>query len=210
MFLPSPNLITQTSYAHPNHSFSTDTHKPSVIYPLLHLSVFCIMFRSATSRSHLGLAIFNPTDFPTQWVLVLSANELFQGRVLCSTIGMTVNGWKEIWTECEYSPASFNPAATFAGVIHIDMLTVPMEHVRSEIQFKGNVSHVNPTYTDKYVLQVLRIIGDRGFGFSSFSREKELYEAIQSRIPVLNKSSRSNSLFPVASLSLDGVRFGKI
>jgi hypothetical protein len=163
--------------------------------------------------SHVGLAIFNPAGFPTQWVLVLSANELFQGRVICSTVGTTVNGWQEIWMECDHSPASFNRAATFAGVIHIAVLTQPMEFVHAEIKSKGVVSTkiANPAYTDQYVLQTLRRIGDRRFGPSSFlSREKELYEAIKARIPLLNQSPRTNSSFPVASLSLDGVRVGKL
>jgi hypothetical protein len=162
--------------------------------------------------SHVGLAIFNPTGFPTQWVLVLSANELFQGRVLCSTVGTTVNGWQEIWMECDYSPASFNRAATFAGVIHIEVLTVPMEVVHSEIKSKGVVStkNANPAYTDQYVLQALKRIGDRRFGQGSLlAREKELYEAIRARIPLLNQSPRNSSSFPIVSLSLAGVRFGR-
>ncbi len=164
------------------------------------------------SISHVGLAIFNPVGFPTQWVLVLSPNELFQGRVLCSTVGTTVNGWQEIWMECEHSPASFNRAATFAGVIHIAVLTQPVEVVHSEIKSKGIVStkSANPAYTDQYVLQALRRIGDRRFGPSNFlSREKELYGAIQARIPLLNQSPRTSCTFPIASLSLDGVRVGR-
>src|SRR5712675_648240 len=103
------------------------------------------MYGSTHSRSHVGIAIFNPEGFPTQWVLVLSPNKSFQGRVLCSTVGTTVNGWQEIWMECDRSPASFNRAATFAGVIHIDELTVPMELVRSEIKSTGSVSTIaNP------------------------------------------------------------------
>jgi hypothetical protein len=162
--------------------------------------------------THVGLAIFNPAGFPTQWVLVLSANELFQGRVLCSTAGMTVNGRQEISLECEYSPASFNLAATFAGVIHIARLTQSMEVVYSDIKSKGTVStkNLNPAYTDRYVLQALRRIGDRYFGLSSFlSRERELYEAIQARIPLLNQSPCTSSTFPIASLSLAEVRVGK-
>ena len=114
--------------------------------------------------------------------------------------------------ECEQSPASFNPAATFVGVIHIAVLPQPMEVVHSEIKSKGIVStkNFNPAYTDQYVLQALRRIGDKCFGQSSFlSRERELYEAIQARIPLLNQSPRTSSTFPIASLSLAGVRVGK-
>jgi len=162
--------------------------------------------------SHVGLAIFNPASFPTQWVLVLSAHELFQGKVMCSTVWMSVNGWQEIWMECDNSPASFNRAATFAGVIHIAVLTQPMEFVHSEIKNNGIVSakQANPAYTDQYVLQALRRIGDRRFGPSSLlSREKELNEGLRSRIPLLNRYPHTSSSFPVASLSQDGVRFGK-
>jgi hypothetical protein len=158
---------------------------------------------------HVGLAIFNIAGFPTQWVLVLAANELFQGRVLCGTVGTTVNGWQEIWMECEYSPASFNRTATLAGVIHIAQLAHSMEHVHSEIRCKGVVS-TNPAYTDRYVLQALRRIGDKYFGQSSLlSRERDLYDAIKSRVPLLHQLPCNNSSFPVASLSLDGVRVGK-
>jgi hypothetical protein len=161
--------------------------------------------------SHVGLAIFNPTGFPTQWVLVLSPNELFQGRVLCSTVGINVNGWQEIWMECDRSPSSFNRAATFAGVIHIAVLDQPMEFVHSQIKSSGVVSmkDANPAYTDKYVLQALKRIGDRRLGPDSLlSREKELYEEIQARIPILNRSPRTPASFPVVSIPLAGVRFG--
>jgi hypothetical protein len=161
---------------------------------------------------HVGLAIFNPASFPTQWVLVLSENELFQGRVLCSTVGMTVNGWQEIWMSCDHSPASFNRAAVFAGVIHIDALSVPMDYIHSEIKSKGMaLTNANPAYTDRYVLQVLRCIGDRRFGFSDLlSKEKDLYEAIRLRIPLLYQTPPTRTSFPIASLSRDGVRFGKL
>jgi hypothetical protein len=159
--------------------------------------------------SHVGLAIFNHSRYPTQWVLVLSANEFFQGRVLCSTVSTTVNGWQEIWTECEYSPASFNRSATFVGVIHIAQLTESMEHVYYEIRYKGMVS-ANPAQTDRYVLQALGRIGNAYFGAPSLlSREKELYEVIKARIPLLNRFPRTNSPFPVTSLSPEGVRVGK-
>ena len=162
--------------------------------------------------SHVGLAIFNPGGYPTQWVLVLSQNELFQGRVLCSSVSVSVDGWQEIWMECDCSPAAFNVASQFAGVIHIAVLTQSMEFVHSEIKSQGVVStkNANPAYTDQYVLQVLRRIGDRRFGPSSIlSREKELSGAIQARVPLLNQSPRTASSFPVASLTWDGVRVGK-
>jgi hypothetical protein len=159
--------------------------------------------------SHVGLAIFNLSRFPTQWVLVLSANEFFQGRVLCGTVSTTVNGWQETWTECEQSPASFNRSATFAGVIYIAQLTESMELVYSGIRCKGMVP-ANPAHTDKYVLQALRRIGDAYFGAPNLlSREKELYEAIKKRIPLLNQFPCADSPFPVASLLPDGVRIGK-
>src|SRR5258708_36381074 len=120
--------------------------------------------------SHVGLALFNPTGFPTQWVLVLSTNELFEGRVMCGTVGVSVNGWRGFWMECDCSPASFNRAATFVGVIHIAALTAPMDVVYSEIRSSGVIS-TNPAYTDRYVLQALRRIGDRGFGPSSLCME---------------------------------------
>jgi hypothetical protein len=158
---------------------------------------------------HIGLAIFNLARFPTQWVLVLSANEFFQGRVLCGSVGTTANGWQEIWMECEYSPASFNGAATFAGVIHIAQLNQSIELVHSGISCRGTGS-TNPAYTDRYVLQALRRIGDAYFGASSLlSRERELYEAIKARILLLNQIPNTNSSFPIASLSLDGVLVGK-
>jgi hypothetical protein len=155
------------------------------------------------SLSHVGLAIFNPPGYPTQWVLVLSADELFQGRVLCGTIGMTVNGWQEIWTTCDDSPASFNRAARFAGVIHVARLTVPVERVHSEIRSKGLISKKSdPTYTDQYVLQALGSISNRNFCFgpSSICNEKELNKAIQARVPLLYQYSRVDSSFPIVSL----------
>ena len=161
------------------------------------------------SICHIGLAIFNPARFPTQWVLVLSANEFFQGRALCGSVDTTVNGWQEIWMECEYSPALFNDTATFAGVIHIARLDQSIELVHSGISCKGSGS-TNPAYTDRYVLQALRRIGDAYLGASSLlSRERELYEAIKARIPLLNQIPCTNSSFPIASLSPDGVLVGK-
>ena len=128
--------------------------------------------------SHVGLAIFNLSRFPTHWVLVLSANEYFQGRVLCSTVSTTVNGWWEICSEFEHSPASFNRSATFAGVIYIARLTESVELVYSEIICKGMVS-ANPAHTDRYVLHALRRIGDAYFGTPSLLSREELYKVIK-------------------------------
>ena len=142
-------------------------------------------------------------------MLVLSANEYFQGRVLCSTVSTTVNGSREIWTECEHSPASFSRSATFAGAIYIARLTGSVELVYSEIICKGMVS-ANPAHTDRYVLHALRRIGDAYFGTSShLSRKKEFFEVIKARIPLLNRFPSTNSPFPVTSLLPDGVRVGK-
>lgn len=210
MTLPSPGSH------YPNLLLSVkplilNLHPQIVHYPFLHFS-FIIFIMVCGIISHVGLAIFNPSGFPTQWVLAISENELFEGRVFCSTVGTTVNGWQEIWVECESSPATFNLSATFAGVIHIAVLTVPMKVVLSEIKSKGLIStkNANPAYTDQYVLQALRRIGDRRFGPSNpLSREKELNEAIQARIPLLNHPSLTASTFPIVSISLDGVRIGR-
>ena len=68
----------------------------------------------------------------------------------------------------------------------------------------------NQAHTDLYVLQALRRIGDAYFGAPSLlSREKELYEVIKARIPLLNRFPCTNSPFPVASLSPERVRAGK-
>ena len=160
------------------------------------------------SISHVGLAIFNPKSFPTQWVLVLSPNETFQGRVICSTVCPTVNGWQEVWVECDPSPASFNRSAAFAGVIHIAVLDRSMDFVYSEIKSKGIVN--DPVYTDRYVMKALGRINDICHTSSSILLRdgKELYEALRARIPLLTRYTQMGSSFPIASLSLDGVRFG--
>jgi len=167
--------------------------------------------------SHVGLAIFNPPNFPTQWVLALCNNELFQGPVLCSTVGMGVNGWQEFWVDCDWSPVSFNRAATFVGVIHIAVLTVPMARVHSEFLSKGVLSKKddNPAYTDRYVLQALKRIGERRFGNSSIlTKEEELSRTIRAQIPVLIQNQRppASHSYPIVFLpdsGFGGVRFAK-
>jgi hypothetical protein len=164
-------------------------------------------------RSHVGLAIFNPPGFPTQWVLVLSATNTFQGRVLCSTVGMSVNGWQEIWMECESSPASFNRAATFAGVLYVEGLIHPVEAVHAAILSEGIISAMdtNPAYTDQYVMKALRRIGDRYFGTSSLlSREKDLYEAIRACVNILVRTPRTIPSFPVVTIPQGGLHFGTL
>jgi hypothetical protein len=161
--------------------------------------------------SHVGLAMFNHTGFPTQWVLVISTNEMFKGRVLCGTVGMTVNGYQEIWTECDGSPAFFNRAATFAGVLHVAALGHSVEAVHAAIKSEGIVMRANPAYTDQYVLQVIGCIGNRYFGSSSLlCREKEFYETIQACIPILNRAPRTTSSFPVVSVPQGGIHLGKL
>jgi hypothetical protein len=166
--------------------------------------------------SHVGIAIFNVPNFPTQWVLALCDNELFQGRVLCSTVGMSVEGWQEFWVECDWSPVSFNRAATFVGVIHIAVLTVPMQRVHAEFLQKGTLSKSddNPAYTDRYVLRALKRIGERRFGESSLlTKEQELSKAVREQIPTLLKNHPPGThSYPVAFLAqsgLGGVRVAK-
>ena len=165
--------------------------------------------------SHVGIAIFNPPGFPTQWVLALCNNELFQGRVLCSTVGINVDGWYEFWVDCDWSPISFNRAATFVGVVHIAVLNVPMETVHAEFLSRGtlSVSDDNPAYTDRYVLRALRRIGERRFGPESLlAKEHELGKAVRAKIGDLVKHQYppASHSYPVASLSLGEVREGKV
>jgi hypothetical protein len=166
--------------------------------------------------SHVGLAIFNMPNFPTQWVLTLSANELFQGRVLCSTVGINVDGWQEFWMECDCSPSSFNRAAVFVGVVHVAVLTVPMDYVRSEFLRKGTLSKTddNPAYTDRYVLRALKRIGEKRFGDTSIlTKEEELSKAVREKIRLLeNQYPPSSHTYPVAFLAqsgISGVRMAK-
>jgi hypothetical protein len=171
----------------------------------------------AGALSHVGLAIFNVPNFPTQWVLVLCNNELFQGHVLCSTVGMNVDGWQEFWVECDWSPISFNRAATFVGVVHVAVLSVSMERVHSEFLAKGTLSKTddNPAYTDRYVLRALKRIGEKRFGDDSIlTKEEQLSKVVREKIPLLlqNQSPPSTHTYPVAFLpqsGISGVRVGK-
>ena len=84
-----------------------------------------------------------------------------------------------------------------------------MELVYSKIRCKDMVS-ANPAHTDGYVLHALRRIGDGYFGAPNLlSKEKELYEVIKTRLPLLKRFPSTNLPFPVASLLPDGVRIGK-
>ena len=209
MILPSLNVSGS------NYLLRTDITillQPSIfshfIYPILSYIMVCTI-------SHVGIAIFNPPGFPTQWVLALCNNELFQGRVLCSTVGINVNGWYEFWVECDWSPVSFNRAAMFVGVVHIAVLNVPMETIHAEFLSRGtlSVSNDNPAYTDRYVLRALRRIGERRFGPASLlTKEQELGKAVRAKIADLVKHQcpPASHSYPVASLSLGEVREGKV
>jgi hypothetical protein len=160
--------------------------------------------------SHVGIALFNTPGYPTQWVLALSNCDLFQGRVYCTSLGLSVNGLQEHWVDCERSPASFNRTATFLGVIHVAMLARSMESVRSEFSAKGSllVGGEDLAHTDRFVLGALKRIGERRLGNSSIllTKEEELGKAVRATIQALFRHQYppgSNS-FPVASLQMGG------
>lgn len=160
--------------------------------------------------SHVGIALFNPPGFPTQWVLAFSNSELFQGRVWCTTLGLSVNGLQEHWVDCEWSPVSFNRTATFIGVVHVAVLARPMESVRSELSARGSllVGGDNPAYTDRFVLGALKRIGERRFGNTSIilTKEEELGKAVRASIHVLlgHQYPPGSHSFPVAFVQMGG------
>jgi hypothetical protein len=164
----------------------------------------------SSSTSHVGVAIFHHPGFPTRWVLVISADDLFQGRVFCSSLMLSVNGPKQMWLERNSSPLYFTHTGVFAGVIHIAALPVPMESVLSELHLVDlTTTSADPAQTDQYVLQCLSHIGYKYLGPFNLCMVKEtLREAIRARIPLLNYCP-STGFYHVASLSLDGVRVGK-
>jgi hypothetical protein len=79
-----------------------------------------------TYHSHVGVAFYNFPGFPPQWVLVLSENRRFEGKVWCNSAIETVDGWRESSKKCTRSLAALDPTTVLSGVVHVGSSPVPV------------------------------------------------------------------------------------
>ena len=171
---------------------------------------------------HIGIAFYTYPTAVTQWVLVLSENPLFEGKVWCNTVIETVNGWGTQWAPCDWSPAAFSPTALFSGVVHIAQARAPMNSIKAVIasdnrsseldRFKVHGSGDIPWGTEKYIILALWRLSlrEERFILLHVFDMAGLANQVQFRHTVLRDSQQTipGNLYPVVSSS-GRVSFGR-
>ena len=162
-------------------------------------------------RSHVGVAFYNFPGFPPQWVLVLSENRRFKGKVWCNSAIETVDGWRESSKKCTQSLAALDPMALLSGVVHIGCSPVPVRkllgavskcRVPSEAGHDSLVSDSDMPV--KYVTRVLlQLCKGRSLRLPTLDTIV-LADMIRERASVLRKKAEQNptmdNKFPVVRL----------
>lgn len=209
-------------------------YNPTAIYPrvafyhiLPTISLRDIPIPTMTRQSspcHIGIAFYTyPTSVTQcQWVLVLSENPLFEGKVWCNTVIETVNGWGAHWAPCDWSPAAFNPTALFSGVVYVAQASAPMNSIKAVIASENRCSELDRFKvhgsgdiswgTEKYIILALwrlsfreeRYICLHVFDLAGLANQIEFCLAVlrDSQQTIAGKS------YPVVSFS-GGVSFGR-
>jgi hypothetical protein len=179
------------------------------------------MTRQATP-CHIGIAFYTYPISVMQWVLVLSDNPLFEGKVWCSTVIETVNGWEAHWAPCDWSPATFSRTALFSGVVHVAQASAPMNSIKAVIasdnrssefdRFEVHGSGDIPWGTKKYIILALWRLSlrDERFICLHVFDMAGLANQIEFCLTVLRDVQQTNAgnLYPIVSLS-SGVSFGR-
>jgi hypothetical protein len=164
-----------------------------------------------TYHSHVGVAFYNFPGFPPQWVLVLSENRRFKGKVWCNSAIETVDGWRESSKKCTQSLAALDPMALLSGVVHIGCSPVPVRkllgavskcRVPSEAGHDSLVSDSDMPV--KYVTRVLlQLCKGRSLRLPTLDTIV-LADMIRERASVLRKKAEQNptmdNKFPVVRL----------
>ncbi|KAI0300684.1 hypothetical protein B0F90DRAFT_1817442 [Multifurca ochricompacta] len=179
------------------------------------------MTRKKSSTCHIGVAFYSHPAFPTQWVLVLSDNPLFEGHVWCSTAVETVNGWGASWTPCDSSPSAFNQIALFSGIVHVTRVSMTMNKMQTSISKSNLASEVDrfevqgdediPYDTERYVvLALLRLCEGRSISLPKLE-PKSLGNYIRGRFPDVEEAQRPavSNMYPVVSLESGKVSYGR-
>jgi len=175
-----------------------------------------------TPPCHVGIAFYTHPTSVTQWVLVLSENPLFEGKVWCSTAIETVNGWGAYWAPCDWSPATFKPTTLFSGVVYVTQASAPMNNIKAVIasdnrsseldRFQVHDSGDTPWGTDKYIILALWRLSLREERFIRlhFFDMADLANQVEFCLPVLRgaRQTITGNVYPVVSLNSGNVSFG--
>lgn len=84
-------------------------------------------------RSHVGVAFYTFPGFPPQWVLVLSENRRYKGKVWCNSVIETVDGWRKSSKKCTQSLAALDPMALLSGVVHVACSPMPIKKLQGAV-----------------------------------------------------------------------------
>jgi hypothetical protein len=93
--------------------------------------------------SHVGVAFYTVPRFPTQWAVVLSQSQQFEGEVWCSTIIETTNGCTAFWKHLDWSPSRLDPMAFFSGVIWVANSTYSVSKLQNCIPLGRIIAEMN-------------------------------------------------------------------
>jgi hypothetical protein len=166
---------------------------------------------------HIGVAFYNFPGFPPQWVLVLSENRRFEGKVWCNSAIETVEGWCRSSKKCNPSLASFDPTAMLSGVVHIGNSWMPMKKLRgwvSRYKLPSGEEHSfvhDSNVPARYAIGILlHLCQIRSLRLPTLDAVM-LTDMIGDRASMLQKSQSSvvDNRFPVARLMKRGTIFGR-
>ncbi|KAI0287763.1 hypothetical protein BC826DRAFT_1108192 [Russula brevipes] len=162
---------------------------------------------------HIGVAFYHVPGFATQWVLVLSHDQLFQGKVWCSTAIKSVNGWRESRKICRPSLAAFDPIARLSGVVHVARSQMSMRFLVASVSEYEIVSEAeaeagqslasNPDIPERYVVQILLLLYRKRSLKLPVRDPIVLANLIRGGLPVLQSAQHPpmSNTFPVVHLA---------
>jgi hypothetical protein len=93
--------------------------------------------------SHVGVAFHTVPGFPTQWSIVFSQSQQFEGEVWCATIIETTNGRTSVWTHLDWSPSRLDLMALFSGVVWITESTHSVNVLQNSVHLRGIISEID-------------------------------------------------------------------
>lgn len=178
------------------------------------------MAPSPTSCS-VGVAFHQVPEYPTQWCLVLSQSQRFEGKVWCGSINETTKGRGTEWRHLDWSPSRLLPMGFFLGVIAIAQSSQSVTVVQDSVPMQSILSEVigssqSPTWEDigcdseKFVGLALKHLCERGLINLPGTDRATLPNLIRGRIPTLQDAQRpQRGSYPVVALKTGKITFAR-
>jgi hypothetical protein len=204
---------------------STAQQRPQFRYPVhLYTSYFIntpsLLMAPQRSACHVGVAFHTVPGFPTQWSVVLSQSQRFEGKVWCTTISETTNGRGTFWKHLDWSPSRLDPMALFSGVIWVAKSTYAVSTlqnwVSSECIIPGKNDSESPTWDDigrdseEFAGLVLLRIFEGGYILLPDAHPPTLTSLIRDRLPDLQAAERPDrGSYPILSIDTGKITYAR-